>query len=97
VAVRDAPERRALIELREPIRDVLAAHNSGQPDPAAASRLAMALACSRLTVTVDPSGDVQLVGADHDPFTRIIGTIAAVNAEAAATVSGTASRAVPGT
>lgn len=64
------PEVRALIELREAIREVLAAHNAGQPDPAAATRLTMALACSRLTVTVDPAGEVHLAGADRDPFTR---------------------------
>ena len=78
------PEWRALIELREAIRDVLAAHNAGHPDPAAANRLTMALASSRLTVTVDPSGEVRLTSADHDPFARVIGAIAAVIAEAAA-------------
>lgn len=79
------PELRALIELREAIRDVLAAHNAGQSDAAAASRLTLALASCRLTVTVDPAGGVDLASADHDPFTRVVGTIAAVIAEAAAT------------
>jgi predicted RNA-binding Zn ribbon-like protein len=78
------PERRALIELREAIRDVLAAHTAGRPDPAAASRLTIALASSRLAVTVDPTGEVRLTSADHDPFARVIGAIAAVIAEAAA-------------
>ena len=90
------PELRALIELREAIRDVLAARNAGQPNPAAANRLTMALACSRLTVTVDPSGDVRLTGADHDPFTRVIGAIAAVIAEAAATGTWSRLKSCPG-
>jgi predicted RNA-binding Zn ribbon-like protein len=79
------PELRALVELREAIRDVLAAHTAGQPDPEAARRLTMALTCSRLTVTVDHAGDVRLTSADHDPFTRVVGAIAAVIAEAAVT------------
>src|SRR6185437_13486033 len=67
------PELRALVELREAIRGELAAHNSGEPDPVAASRLTMALASCRLTVTVDPAGEVHLTAADHDPFARVVG------------------------
>jgi len=78
------PELRALVELREAIRDVLAAHTASQADPAAASRLTMALASCRLTVTVDAAGRVHLTAADHDPFARVVGGIAAVIAEAAA-------------
>ncbi len=90
------PELRALIELREAIRDVLAAHNAGWPDHAAASRLTMALTCSRLAVTVDPAGDVRLTSADHDPFTRVVGAIAAVIAEAAATGTWSRLKSCPG-
>jgi predicted RNA-binding Zn ribbon-like protein len=90
------PELRALVELREAIRGVLAAHTAGRADPAAASRLTLALACSRLAVTVDPAGDVQLISADHDPFTRVVGAIAAVIAQAAATGTWSRLKSCPG-
>lgn len=89
-------ELRALVELREAIRDVLAAHTSGEPDPAAASRLTMALASCRLTVTVDPAGEVHLTAADRDPFARAVGIIAAVIAEAAAVGTWSRLKSCPG-
>ena len=73
----------ALLELREAIRQVLCGHIDQREDPEAASRLTMALAPCRLTLTVDPAGRVRLVSADHDPFSRAIGGVAVAIAEAA--------------
>jgi predicted RNA-binding Zn ribbon-like protein len=84
------PELRALLELREAIRGVLAAHTARHDDQAAADRLTMALASSRLAVTADPAGDLHLASADHDPFARAIGAVAIAIAEA--TVNGTWTR-----
>ena len=78
-------QRTALAELREAIRQVLGGHIEGREDPEAASRLTMALAPSRLTLAVDLAGGVRLVSADHDPFSRVIGAVAAAIAEAATT------------
>ena len=78
-------QRAALAELREATRQVLSGHIEGREDPEAASRLTMALAPSRLTLAVDPAGGVRLVSADHDPFSRVIGAVAAAIAEAATT------------
>ena len=83
-------EHQAFVELREAVRAVLAAHTDRLENPAAASRLAVALAPCRLGLAVDPIGDVQLVSADHDPFQRVIGTVAIAIAEAA--VAGTWAR-----
>ena len=83
-------QRAALVELRESTRQVLTGHVERQEDPEAASRLTMALAPSRLTLAVDPVGGVRLVSADHDPFSRVIGGVAA--AIAAAATAGTWSR-----
>ncbi len=77
-------ERHVLVELREAIRSVLAAHTGHLEDRTAAGRLTMALARCRLTVTVSPSGQARLVSADHDPFTRALGAVAAAIAEASA-------------
>ena len=84
------PQQAALLELREATRQVLSGHIHRRDDSAAASRLTMALAPCRLTLAVDPAGGVRLVSADHDPFTRVIGGIAAAIAEAA--TAGTWSR-----
>jgi predicted RNA-binding Zn ribbon-like protein len=78
-------QRAALAELREATRRVLSGHIERREDPEAASRLTMALAPSRLTLAVDPAGGVRLVSADHDPFSRVIGAVAAAIAEAATT------------
>jgi predicted RNA-binding Zn ribbon-like protein len=78
-------QRAALAELREATRQVLGGHIERREDPEAASRLTLALAPSRLTLAVDPVGGVRLVSADHDPFSRVIGAIAAAIAEAATT------------
>lgn len=78
-----APQQVALLELREATRQVLSGHTHRRDEPAAASRLTMALAPCRLTLAVDPDGGVRLVSADHDPFSRVIGGIAAAIAEAA--------------
>ena len=78
-------QRAALVELREATRQVLSGHIERREDPEAASRLTMALAPSRLTLAVDPAGGVRLVSADHDPFSRVIGAVAAAIAEAATT------------
>jgi predicted RNA-binding Zn ribbon-like protein len=64
---------------------VLSGHIERREDPEAASRLTMALAPSRLTLAVDPAGGVRLVSADHDPFSRVIGAVAAAIAAAATT------------
>jgi predicted RNA-binding Zn ribbon-like protein len=76
-------QQAALADLREAIRQVLGGHVERREDPEAASRLTLALAPSRLTLAVDPAGGVRLVSADHDPFSRVIGTIAAAIAVAA--------------
>ena len=76
-------QRTALVELREATRQVLIGHIHRRDDPAAASRLTMALAPCRLTLAVDPAGGVRLVSADHDPFSRVVGGIAVAIAEAA--------------
>ena len=78
-------QQAALLELREATRQVLGGHTERREDPEAASRLTMALAPSRLSLAVDPVGGVRLVSADHDPFSRVIGTVAAAIAEAATT------------
>jgi predicted RNA-binding Zn ribbon-like protein len=78
-------EYSALVELREAIRQVLSGHTDRRHDPEAASRLTMALAVCRLALAVDPVGGACLVSADHDPFSRVIGGVAVVIAEAAAT------------
>src|SRR5437667_6409325 len=80
----------ALLELREATRQVLGGHAERREDPEAAGRLTMALAPSRLTLAVDPAGGVRLVSADHDPFSRVIGGVAA--AIAAAAMAGTWAR-----
>jgi predicted RNA-binding Zn ribbon-like protein len=76
-------EHLAFVELREATRGVLAAHTDRLENPAAASRLAVALAPCRLGLAVDPIGDMRLVSADHDPFQRVIGTVAIAIAEGA--------------
>jgi len=86
----DGAQHAALLELREATRQVLGGHVEGRPDPEAASRLTMALAPCRLTLAVDAPGGVRLVSADHDPFSRVIGGVAAAIAEAA--TAGTWSR-----
>jgi predicted RNA-binding Zn ribbon-like protein len=78
-------QRAALAELREATRQVLGSHVERREDPEAAGRLTMALAPSRLALAVDPAGGVRLVSADHDPFSRVIGAVAAAIAEAATT------------
>lgn len=85
-AVTDA-ERLALVDLRESLRAVLAGHTDRAPDAGAAGRLTMALRPCRLAVSVDAAGGVRLASADHDPFSRAIGAVAVVIAEAA--VAGT--------
>jgi predicted RNA-binding Zn ribbon-like protein len=90
------PERAALVELREAIRGVLAAHTEHDDDPAAADRLTMALARCRLAVTVDSAGDGRLVSADHDPFARALGGIAIAIADAAAKGAWPRLKACPG-
>lgn len=82
-SVLTAPQQAALLELREAIRQVLGGHTLRREDPAAASRLTMALAPCRLTLAVEPAGSVRLVSADYDPFSRVVGGIAAAIAEAA--------------
>ena len=76
-------QQAALADLREAIRQVLGGHVERREDPEAASRLNLALAPSRLTLAVDPAGGVRLVSADHDPFSRVIGAVAAAIAVAA--------------
>jgi len=82
-SVLTGPQQAALLELREATRQVLTGHTHRREDPAAASRLTLALAPCRLTLAVDPAGGVRLASADHDPFSRVIGGIAAAIAEAA--------------
>jgi predicted RNA-binding Zn ribbon-like protein len=82
-AVVTGVQRAALAELREAIRQVLDGHVERREDPEAASRLNLALAPSRLTLAVDPAGGVRLVSADHDPFSRVVGAVAAAIAVAA--------------
>jgi len=77
-------EHGALVELREAIRQVLGTHTEGRADAEAARRLSVALACSRLAPAIDPAGGVALVSADHDPFARVVGSVAIAIAEAGA-------------
>jgi predicted RNA-binding Zn ribbon-like protein len=77
-------EHRAVVEVREAIRQVLATHTAGREDAAAARRLTWALACCRLTPAIDPAGGVRLVSADHEPVARAIGGVAIAIAEAGA-------------
>jgi predicted RNA-binding Zn ribbon-like protein len=82
-SVLTAPQQAALLELREATRQVLGGHTLQRDDPAAAGRLTMALAPCRLTLAVEPARGVRLVSADYDPFSRVVGGIAAAIAEAA--------------
>jgi len=77
-------EQRALVELREAIRQVLATHTGGAADAEAASRLTLALSSCRLVPAAQPSGAVKLICSDQDPFARVVGQIAVVIVEAAA-------------
>jgi len=76
-----------LTELREACRGVLWSHTDRRPDPAAGARLATALGCCRLTLAAGPDGQLRLVCADQDPFTRAVGAVATAIAEAS--VAGT--------
>lgn len=89
-------EHRALVELREAIRQVLATHADRRPDAEAAARLMLALACCRLTPAVDPEGGVRLASADQDPFTRAVGAVAVAIAEAGATGTWARLKSCPG-
>jgi len=91
-----AAEHAALLELREAIRAVLAAHTSQAADPAAADRLTRALASSRLAVTARPDGGMSLASADHDPFSRALGAVAVAIAEAAVAGTWTRLKSCPG-
>jgi len=82
-SVLTVPQQAALLELREATRQVLSGHTLRRDDPAAAGRLTMALAPCRLTLAVEPAGGVLLVSADYDPFSRVVGGVAAAIAEAA--------------
>lgn len=75
-------EHRALVGLREAVRQVLIAHTSRQPDPEAAGQLTTALMPSRLILVADPAGGASLRCADQDPFTQVIGAVAIAIAEA---------------
>jgi predicted RNA-binding Zn ribbon-like protein len=77
-------QQRALVELREAIRQVLGTHTHRAADAEAASRLTVALSSCRLAPAVQPDGGVRLICSDHDPFARVVGQIAVVIAEAAA-------------
>jgi predicted RNA-binding Zn ribbon-like protein len=77
-------EHRALAELREAIRGVLAAHTGGREDAEAARRLSVALGGGRLVTAIDPAGGVSLVSADHDRLARAVGAVAITIAEAGA-------------
>jgi len=94
--VLSAAEHAALLEVREAIRGVLAAHTSQDPDQAAADRLTRALASCRLTVTARPDGGMSLASADHDPFSRALGAIAVAIAEAAVTGTWARLKSCPG-
>jgi predicted RNA-binding Zn ribbon-like protein len=91
-----AAEQAALVNVREAIRGVLSANTSRREDPAAASRLTLALTSCRLGVTIQPGGTVALVSADHDRFARVIGTIAIAIAESAAAGTWTRLKSCPG-
>ena len=91
-----AAEHAALLELREAIRAVLAAHTSQAADPAAADRLTRALASCRLAVTARPDGGMSLASADHDPFSRALGAVAVAIAEAAVAGTWTRLKSCPG-
>ena len=77
-------EHDAVVQMREAIRHVLAAHTHGREDAEAARRLSVALGCARLVTVIDPAGGVSLVSADHDPFARVVGSVAIAIAEAGA-------------
>ena len=77
-------EHRGLVELREAIRQVLATHTDRREDAEAARRLTVALSCGRLVTAIDPGGGASLLSADHDPFARVVGSVAIAIAEAGA-------------
>ncbi len=89
-------EQRLLLELREAIRAVLDAHTHRRRNPDAADRLTTALLTCRLTVVADPAGGARLASADQAPFSRAVGTIAAVIAEAAVAGSWQRLKSCPG-
>ncbi len=89
-------EQRALVELRESIRAVLATHTHVANKPDAADRLTMALMHCRLMVSADPAGTVRLTSADQHPFARAVGAIAIAIAEASATGTWARLKSCPG-
>ncbi len=76
-------EHAALLRLRDSLREVLAAHASGQ-DAGAAARLTKALADGRLVLTVDPASTVNLASAARASYPNIVAVIAVAIAESAA-------------
>jgi hypothetical protein len=77
-------EHAALLRLRDSVRDVLAAHAGGRPDPDAAARLTRALAEGRLVVTVDAGGTARLAAAARSSYPSVVAAFAVAIAESAA-------------
>ena len=76
-------EHAALLRLRNAVRDVLAAHASGQEDAGAAARLSKSLAEGRLVVAVGPAGTVQLATAARASYPSVVAAVAEAVADAA--------------
>jgi Putative stress-induced transcription regulator len=75
-AVISGSEHGALIRLRDALRDVLAARDSGAADPDATARLTRALADGRLVVTVSLAGTAELASSARASYSNAVAAIA---------------------
>jgi Putative stress-induced transcription regulator len=80
-------DHRAILGLRDALREVLSAYADNRDDAEAADHLTYALSPGRATLTVHGDGSVELVSAGRDPYPRIAAAIA--SAIAAAAIAGT--------
>ena len=81
-AVISGSEHGALLRLRDSLRDVAAARDSGEADPDATARLTRALADGRLVVTVSPAGAAELASSARASYSNAVAAIAIAVAEA---------------
>ena len=75
-AVISGSEHGALLRLRDALRDVLAARDSGAADPDATARLTRALADGRLVVTVSLAGTAELASSARASYSNAVAAIA---------------------
>jgi hypothetical protein len=81
-AVISNSEHAALLRLRDALRAVLDARDSGMAAPDAAARLTRALADGRLVVTVAPAGKASLASSARAVYSNLVAAIAIAVAEA---------------